>query len=79
MSVKPPPELLLELTRRLKVLREEQGLTLQEVYDVTGIHIARIEARRLNVTITTLAVLASHYKTTLAELLVGIEAASRLK
>jgi transcriptional regulator with XRE-family HTH domain len=67
--------LLAELARRLKALREEKNVPLQEVYDVTGIHVARIEANRLNVTITTLDTLCQYYGTTMADLLQGIEAA----
>jgi transcriptional regulator with XRE-family HTH domain len=65
--------LLAELARRLKALREEKNVPLQEVYDVTGIHVARIEANRLNVTVTTLDTLCRYYNTTMADLLQGIE------
>lgn len=42
---------------------------------MTGIHVARIEANRLNVTVTTLDTLCRYYDTTMADLLQGIEAA----
>jgi transcriptional regulator with XRE-family HTH domain len=73
MQAKLTPPLLLELAQRLKTLREQNQLTLQEVYDATGIHIGRIESNRLNVTITTLAVLCKHYQITLSELLKDID------
>ncbi|PJJ54604.1 helix-turn-helix domain-containing protein [Hymenobacter chitinivorans] len=65
--------LLQEIARRLKALRESQQRTLQEVYDATGIHIARIEARRQNVTLATLAALCQYYHTSLSDFLLDIE------
>lgn len=73
MPAKPTSPLLLELIRRLKVLREGKKLTLQEVYDATGVHIGRIESNRLNMTITTLAILCQHYQATLSETLKDID------
>ena len=73
MRAPTPSPLLLELTRRLKGLREGRKLTLQEVYDATGIHIGRIESNALNVTISTLATLCRYYQISLAEILRDIE------
>jgi transcriptional regulator with XRE-family HTH domain len=61
-----------EVVYRLQLLRREKGYTLQEVYDTTGIHIARIEARRANMTISTLASLCRFYGVTLAEFFRGL-------
>lgn len=73
MGDKETLPLLQEVARRLKALRESQRRTLQEVYDATGIHIARIEATRQNVTIVTLAALCRYYGITISEFLVDIE------
>jgi transcriptional regulator with XRE-family HTH domain len=56
-----------EVVHRLQQLRREKGSTQQEVYDATGIHIARLEARRANMTINTLASLCRFYGIPLAE------------
>lgn len=60
-----PPSLEAEVVHRLQRLRHERGLSLQEVYDATGIHIARLEARKANMTVLTLATLCRHYEVTL--------------
>ncbi|MGI4736839.1 MAG: helix-turn-helix domain-containing protein [Janthinobacterium lividum] len=66
------PSLEVEVIYRLKQLRRERGYTLQEVYDATGIHIARLEANKANMTVITLAVLCQHYKVTLADFFQGL-------
>lgn len=53
---------LRELARRLKSIREERHLTLQEVYDSTGVHVGRIETGRRNVTLFTVAMLCRYYR-----------------
>ena len=61
-----------EVVYRLQRLRRERGLTLQEVYDATGIHIARLEANKANLTVLTLATLCQHYEVTLADFFRGL-------
>ncbi len=61
------PSLEAEVIYRLQRLRRERGYTLQEVYDATGIHIARLEASKANMTVITLAALCLHYEVTLAD------------
>ncbi len=46
--------LLKKIVGRIKVLREEKGLTLEEFYNDTNIHIARIESAHTNITVSTL-------------------------
>lgn len=67
MSQQKNIELLQKVTKRLKELRENKGLSQQEVYNDTDIHIARIEANNLNVTITTLSRLCEYYEISLVE------------
>lgn len=73
MTVKNSSPLLRELAWRLKVVREQRQLTLQEVYDATGIHIGRIESSGINVTLLTLAALCKHYQVELATLVADLE------
>jgi transcriptional regulator with XRE-family HTH domain len=51
----------------LKLLREENALTQEDVYNDTGIHIARIETRKVNISISTLAALAKYFDLTLED------------
>jgi transcriptional regulator with XRE-family HTH domain len=66
------PSLEAEVILRLQRLRHERGLSLQEVYDATGIHIARLEARKANMTVLTLATLCRHYEVALADFFHGL-------
>lgn len=61
-----------EVVYRLQRLRRERGRTLLEVYDATGIHIARLEASKANMTVTTLATLCRYYEVSLADFFSGL-------
>ena len=52
---------------RLKEVRNQKGMSLQEVCDETGINVARIEAIPQNVTIDTLSNLCEYYDISLKE------------
>lgn len=54
-------ELLLNLAKRLKELRKEKNVTQEDVYNDTGIHIARIEQGKRDVSFTTLVRLAEYF------------------
>jgi len=73
MADKHSSPFLRELAGRLKAVREERRLTLQEVYNATGIHVSRIESKGLNVTLLTLAILCRYYRVQLAQVVDGIE------
>lgn len=62
-------ELINQIVSLLKLLREENGLTQEDVYNDTGIHIARIETRRVNISISTLAALSNYFNLTLEDFL----------
>lgn len=66
------PSLEVEVIYRLKRLRRERGYTLQEVYDATGIHVARLEASKANMTVMTLATLCRYYEIPLADFFHGL-------
>lgn len=68
----PTFSLEVEVIYRLQQLRRERGYTLQEVYDATGIHIARLEANKANMTVLTLSVLCRHYGVSLANFFQGL-------
>lgn len=60
-------ELIKQIVLLIKQLREERGLTQEDVYNDTGIHIARIESARVNVSISTLQSLAAYFEISLEE------------
>ncbi|WP_369810999.1 helix-turn-helix domain-containing protein [Hymenobacter aranciens] len=73
MAEKQSSPLLHELARRLKSVREERHLTLQEVYDATGVHVSRVESGRRSVALLTVAMLCRYYQVQLAQIVDGIE------
>lgn len=61
-------ELLLNLARRLKELRKQKNVTQEDVYNDTGIHVARIEQGKRDVAYTTLCRLADYFEVSLDSL-----------
>lgn len=60
-------DILLDLIiMKLKALRESKGVTQEDIYNETDIHIARIESRKLNITISTLSRLCEYFGITLS-------------
>lgn len=61
-------ELLLTLANRLKELRKQKNATQEDVYNDTGIHVARIEQGKRDVAYTTLCRLADYFEVSLDSL-----------
>lgn len=57
---------------RLKQLREAKGISQETLYIDTDIHIARIEAGKSNITISTLSALCTYFDISLADFFEGI-------
>ncbi|KAF9659099.1 MULTISPECIES: helix-turn-helix domain-containing protein [Tenacibaculum] len=57
----------------VKALREEYHITSSEFYIDTGIHLARIEQGKTNVTITTLQKICDYFNITLSDFFVMLE------
>jgi transcriptional regulator with XRE-family HTH domain len=55
-------ELINQIVMLIKQLREERGLTQEDVYNDTGIHIARIETTKVNISISTLHALTTYFE-----------------
>jgi transcriptional regulator with XRE-family HTH domain len=66
-------KLLQRIAISLKQLREVRGLTQVEVFDDTGIHIGRLETAKVNVTVSTLALLCEYYKMSFSEFMRKVE------
>jgi transcriptional regulator with XRE-family HTH domain len=54
-------ELLIELSKKLKALRQVKGVTQESVFNDTGIHIARIEQGKRDISYTTLRKLCDYF------------------
>lgn len=54
-------ELLLDLATRIKMLRKQRNLTQEDCYNDTGIHFARIEQGKRDVSYTTLVKICSYF------------------
>lgn len=61
-------ELLLNLAKKLKEQRRKKKLTQEQVLFDTGIHIARIEQGKRDISYTTLCRLADYFGVSLEEL-----------
>jgi len=64
--------LLKKIGDRLRALREKAGLTQEDVFNDTGIHIGRIETATSNVTVSTLDAICRYYKIDLDQFFKGI-------
>jgi DNA-binding Xre family transcriptional regulator len=73
MGRSPVPSSLVTLATRLKAARERKQLTLQEAYDLTGIHVGRLEANRANMTVLTLLTLCRFYEVQPADIIRDLE------
>ncbi len=60
-------ELLHKIALKLKQLREKRGLSQEDVYNETDIHIARIETAKVNVSVSTLSRLCGYFEISLSE------------
>ena len=57
---------------KIKKLRDQKGVTLQEFYNDTGIHLARIESEKRDIPISTLARVCEYFEITLSEFMKGM-------
>jgi len=60
-------ELIRKVALRIKQLREEKGLTQEQVFNDTDIHIGRIESIQVNPTISTIGAICKYFKISLSE------------
>jgi len=58
---------LLELAKRVKELRKLKGVSQQNAYNDTGIHFARIEQGKIDVSYTTLLRVCEYFELSLSE------------
>jgi transcriptional regulator with XRE-family HTH domain len=64
--------LLSKIVLRLKKLREKKGVSQEQVYNETDVHIARIETGKNNLSVSMLSKLCKYFDISLAEFFKGI-------
>jgi DNA-binding XRE family transcriptional regulator len=60
-------KLLKKMAIVIKELREEAGLTQEEVYNEINIHIGRIETAKANLSVSTLSALCKYFRIKLSD------------
>jgi transcriptional regulator with XRE-family HTH domain len=65
--------LLKKISKRIKSLREEKGITQEEFYNDTNIHLGRIETARGNITVSTLSVICKYFNISISEFFEGVD------
>lgn len=65
--------LLKKISKRIKSLREKHGITQEDFYNDTNIHLARIETAKGNITVSTLDAICKYFKISITDFFEGIE------
>ena len=66
-------KLLQKISIVIKELREEKGVTQEEVYNDTNIHVGRIETAKANLSVSTLSALCKYFKIRISEFFKRVE------
>ena len=72
MAIYRDEVLINKVIAKLDKLREEKGLTMQELYNDTNVHFARIKSEKRDISISNLKVLCKYFDLTLSEFLKGM-------
>jgi len=64
--------LIQKVIDKIKKLREQHGVTLEQFYNDTNIHLSRIESSKVNVSISTLSAICKYFKISMSEFLKGV-------
>lgn len=67
MSQQKDLELLSEIAKKLKTLRSIKGVSQLDVLNDTGIHIARIETGKMNISVSTLSILCKYFDISISD------------
>ncbi len=62
-----------QVADRIRELRKARGLTLDAVYEDTGVHVKHVESKGINLTITSIAVLCRYFEISLEDFFKGLE------
>ena len=66
-------KLLKKIAVVVKQLREEKGLSQEEVYNDTNIHVGRIETAKTNISVSSLSALCKYFKIKLSDFMKMVE------
>jgi transcriptional regulator with XRE-family HTH domain len=66
-------KLLQKIALVFKELRETKGVTQEDVYNDTNIHIGRVETANANLSVSTLSALCKYFKLSLSEFFKKVE------
>ncbi len=66
-------KLIHQVVDKLREIRKARNLSQAAVYEDTGIHIAKIESKGTNLTVTALSILCKYYEIPLEEFFKGID------
>lgn len=64
--------LIQKVVDKIKKLRAQHGVTLEEFYNATNVNISRIESSKANISISTLSVICKYFKMSVSEFLKGM-------
>lgn len=62
-------ELLIQLAKRVKELREEKGVSQEDAFTDTGIHFGRIEQGSRDISFTTLSKICKYFQLPMSDFL----------
>ena len=66
-------KLLYKIATEIKNVRLEKEVTLQQFYNDTGIHLARIEQGKNNISVSTLKSICAYFKISLVDFFKKVE------
>lgn len=66
-------ELLMRIVFCIKDIRRSKNITLEVFYFDTGIHLARIEQGKYNISVSTLEVICNYFEISLSDFFILIE------
>ena len=69
--------LLIQIVICIKRLRKEKNITLEVFYFDTGIHLARIEQGKQNITIATLSKICNYLDIKMSDFFIAVENSSK--
>lgn len=61
-----------KIVDKIKKLRAQHDITLEQFYNDTNINISRIESSKANMSVSTLSAICKYFKISLSEFLKGI-------
>jgi transcriptional regulator with XRE-family HTH domain len=65
-------EAILRIAKKIKQIREEKNITIENFYIDTNIHISRVESGKVNFSINTLIIICNYLEVSLHDFFLGI-------